>query len=481
MTELRLPVPESPIVPQETQPKSPLPLPVFEFKEGTRSSWKFSREAPRLSLDSRATTDAKGSLYPKEIRTNAAVLSANRCENSAAEGDDNDKQRRSPSVIARLMGLEPLPHSDPEPVKNAELRRSASESRVSRDLYQYRFIDGNTFQLKQSQQANISSNVMRDNAANEDRAYNARAVDPRGYVVRDAKAEPPKLQHKGMGQRKSFFNSADFFPEPKHTVSVYGEIEKRLKMRGIDEPSKDLETLKQILEALQLKGLLHSKKPSNLNYRNFVYDRNFSHDESPIVVMKPSRSAVPMSRPSRMVGSDSPPPSSYGSRPSNRRNHNLCGETSPAVSPRRDRTEIDRNVRYQCRGRNSSPPPYRVENSTKSPNRRRPLNVETQQRKTNYNDFVDQRRISPVSSPKVNSRRIISDQQTSSNRSPRNRKRTAEICRKEEKVFPQAEDESSTMSESSISTSSQTDAEVKGSLIIFILVHIIDLIKKLTS
>ncbi|CAL9173327.1 unnamed protein product [Musa hybrid cultivar] len=39
----------------------------------------------------------------------------------------------------------------------------------------------------------------------------------------------------------------------------YGDIGNRLSMRGIDEPGKDLETLKQILEALQLKGLLHSK------------------------------------------------------------------------------------------------------------------------------------------------------------------------------------------------------------------------------
>lgn len=455
MTELRSPVPESPTLPPVSQPKPPLPA--FEFKEGTRSSWKFSREAPRLSLDSRATVDAKGSLYPREIRTNAAILSVNRCENSP-EGDDSEKQRRSPSVIARLMGLEPLPHSDPEPVKNAELRRSASESRVSKDLYQYRFVDGNALQLKQSQQANMSSNVIRDNAANEARTYNVRPVDPKTYIGRDAKGEPPKLhQHKGMGQRKSFFNSADFFPEPKHTVSVYGEIEKRLRMRGIDEPSKDLETLKQILEALQLKGLLHSKKPSNLNYRNFVYDRSFSYEESPIVVMKPARSPGPMSRPAR-IGNESPPPSGFGSRPGTRRNHSLGGEALQAVSPRRDRSEIDRNVRYQCRGRNNSSSPNRVESSIKSPNRRRPLSVETQRK---GNDFVEQRRVSPVHSPKVSSRRFSSEQQTS-NRSPRNGKRTAEVRPpKEEKVFPQAtEDESSTMSESSISTSSQTDTEV---------------------
>ncbi|THF96999.1 hypothetical protein TEA_027096 [Camellia sinensis var. sinensis] len=80
-------------------------------------------------------------------------------------------------------------------------------------------------------------------------------------------------QWKSPQQRKSFFDSKDFFPEPKQLVSMYGEIKKRLKMRGIDEPSEDLETLRQILEALQLKGLLHSQKPSHqINHRNCATD-----------------------------------------------------------------------------------------------------------------------------------------------------------------------------------------------------------------
>ena len=58
-------------------------------------------------------------------------------------------------------------------------------------------------------------------------------------------------------------------------------------MRGIEKQSKDLETVKQILEALQLKGLLHSKNAKNqMSHQNFVYDQN---DESPIVVMKANK------------------------------------------------------------------------------------------------------------------------------------------------------------------------------------------------
>ncbi|KAL5561814.1 hypothetical protein UlMin_031561 [Ulmus minor] len=441
--ELRSPAPESPSPALENQPKSPLPLPGFEFKEGTRTSWKFSREAPRLSLDSRATVDAKGSLYPKNIKTNASILSANNCESSNG-GDESDNNRRSPSVIARLMGLEPLRQQqpDPEPIKKAELRRSASESRVSKDLSQYRFVDGSSFQMKQSQQQqanyqiNISSNLIRGNGINEDRNCNVRQVDPKNGA--------PKAQHRGMGQRKCYYDSADFFPEPKQTISVYGEIEKRLKMRGIDEPSKDLETLKQILEALQLKGLLHPKKPSSpTSYRNFVYDRSLSNDESPIVVMRPARTPAPASR---RNGNESPPPSSsFRSRPGVRRS--LPGETLPSVSPRRDRREIDRRTQSPTR---NSIPPTRNENNVKSPNRRRPLSIETQRKN---NDVIEQRRVSPVQSPKLNSRRAMAGSgQQSPNRYPRNRKPTVEI-------LPPLEDESSTVSESSRSTSSQTDTE----------------------
>ncbi|XP_030501543.2 protein LONGIFOLIA 1 [Cannabis sativa] len=441
-TELPFPVPEN-SPPKETPPKSPLPLPVFEFKEGTRTAWKFSREAPRLSLDSRATVDAKGSLYPREIKTNASILKANRNENHNHGEEDDDKNRRSPSVIARLMGLEPLQHSVAEPVKKAELRRSASESRVSKDLYQHRSVEGNGFQGKQCQQAhfNVSSNVVRDNGGNEDRIFNARAGDPKTFVKYN-EATKGHLQHKGIGQRKSYFDSADFFPEPKQTASLYyGEIEKRLRMRGIDEPAKDLETLKQILEALQLKGLLHPKKPSyHTDYRNFVYDQSFSK-ESPIVVMKPTRSQSPTGRSSRFVGSESPPPVSFRSRTSIRRNINYTGEF--LSSPRREqRGEMEQSNRNRSPSRSQAP----TSRNEKSPSRRRPLSIETQRK---GNDITEQRRVSPIQSPKLNSRRMGTDQQTL-NRSPRSRKPTMEIHRKED-------ESSTTVSESSINTSTDTE------------------------
>ena len=100
-------------------------------------------------------------------------------------------------------------------------------------------------------------------------------------------------------------------------------------MRGIEEPSKDLETLKHILEALQLKGLLHSKNAKNeMSHQNFIYDRN---NKSSIVVMKPTRSLAS----SISHGGNESPPSSFKLRLGPHRNTN---EVSPARSPRRDRS-----------------------------------------------------------------------------------------------------------------------------------------------
>lgn len=447
----------------ETPPKSPLPLPIFEVKEGMRSSWKFCKEAPRLSLDSRAVVDAKGSLRPRELRTKASVLSANRGENReggvVADGDDN--QRPCPSVIARLMGLEPLPQSSPETLPKSELRRSASESRVSRDLFNGRLVDGNHVDFEDL--SNARSNIS-NNAANERRSSmsNGRPMDHMGYPLKNENIERPKASNRSLSSspwkspqhRKFFFDTADIFPEPKQTVSLYGEIDKRLKMRGIDEPSKDLETLKQILEALQLKGLLHNKRPSEqIGHRNFVYDPTFSSDESPIVLMRPSRSVSPSHR--RMGNSTSP--SNLRSRNGIGRRPNLSSESLPSVSPCRERPASERNARSPLRSRDSSSPTQRENSVRLSCSMAKPKNLSVDNRRR-AGEPTDNRRVSPVQSPKLSSRRTNLEHNGAKG-SPRNKRETTESKQKEKITTFVTEDESSSISESTVSSSFQTDVE----------------------
>ncbi|XP_076951167.1 uncharacterized protein LOC143624373 [Bidens hawaiensis] len=165
---------------------------------------------------------------------------------NTTETNRDNSQQRSPSVIARLMELEPMPSTDNKPLQTVTkptLRRSASESRLSRDIIHSKYIDNNNFQLKQP-----------NKSPNENDRWRSR----------------------------SFLDSSEFYPEPNNrTITMH---EKMLKIKAIDEQANDLSTSKQILEVLQLKGLIRSEN----SHRNFMYDRNLHFNESDIVLVKPS-------------------------------------------------------------------------------------------------------------------------------------------------------------------------------------------------
>ncbi|CAA0828061.1 Unknown protein [Striga hermonthica] len=427
---------QSPDAVDNLPPQSPIRL---EMREVTRSPWKFGKETPRLSLDSRATTDAKGGLHPREIRTGGG---GGRCESISSDATDDSQNYRSPSVIARLMGLEPLQDSSlSEPESKPQLRRSASESRVTRDLFQSRF----TSEKPNQSQSPIFPKIAQDGPPPA--PASARYSDPRSYTLRGAHngIEPPKRFNSSSPwkspqlHRRGFYDSGDFFPEPKLAApSEYVEIESRLRFRGIDEPSRDLDTLKQILEALQLKGLLHSKKPPE---HNQTRHRNFIYDESPVVIVRTPRlsNSSPINR---RRGINCSPPSGV-------RNQIGYNSHSPAQSPRRSPSR--RSPSPTSTGRNEINTIGRKSNSLVKP---KPLSVETQRRK---NEPVENRRASPVQSPKLSPRRTGLDPATGSH-SPRRKKSTAEIHLKQKKTtVVSLEDESSSISGSSITTSTDTE------------------------
>ncbi|XP_075507167.1 uncharacterized protein LOC142543667 [Primulina tabacum] len=369
---------------------------------------KLSKETPRLSLDSRATADEKGGLHLKEIRSSAAIR-------PPSNGVAIDTQvYGSHNLIAKLMGLEPMRNSlnTSESEKKPELRRSSSESGVSRGFLHSRFImESNNFPVKQKNQSHtpIVGHEVLNSAATKNSSIN----DYNGVNLSPWKA----AQH-----AKSFFDSVDNLPEPKQNVSAQGEIKKRLKMRGIEEPTKDLETLKNILESLKLKGLLHSTKPAERNphtrHQKFVYD------ESPIVVMKPSRSSITPPIHRRMEN-EYPPENGRSPERQFRRNYSFPVENSPPQIPQRARRP----------------------NLLVKP---KPLSSETQRR---ANELTDNRRVLPALPPKLHARITGSDPMTNS-RPPRSKKATG---KDDQKANNSGEDESASISGSSLSTSTDTE------------------------
>ncbi|WVZ50819.1 hypothetical protein U9M48_002041 [Paspalum notatum var. saurae] len=289
--ERATPAPSSPDMTPPAAPRPSLQLPPLDLKDGggagagvgvgAAPSWRL----PRLSLDSRAVVDGRGKLRPREIRTSGGAPPSP----SAGGGDE----RRSPSVVARLMGLDALPHGQQAApgecggaASPAALRRSASERVAARDPSHFRFVDPAFFERPASP---LPTPLPRPSTAAVE-AATRRAPDP---------ACPRAFQ------RRSRFDAREVFPEPAKRadqaaagahgeIALYGEIERRLRKRGIAEPARDLETLKQILEALQLKGLLH-------HHAAPAPPQAGRSSPPPIVVMRPSHRSPPPPAPTRLT------------------------------------------------------------------------------------------------------------------------------------------------------------------------------------
>ncbi|TVU25115.1 hypothetical protein EJB05_27596 [Eragrostis curvula] len=357
------PAPSSPDMTPPAAPRPSLQLPpLHDLKDAAGSasgapSWRL----PRLSLDSRAVVDGRGKYRPREIR---APSPANAPPSPSLNGDE----RRSPSVVARLMGLDALPHGqDAEDggggggqreqqqyaCPAAALRRSASE-RVPRDpSSHFRFVDPAFFERPSSP---VPQQQYQRPAPSPVTSYPAAAAE--SAAMRRAPAADPAGVRGGGIQRRSRFDAREVFPDPAKRdpaaahggeIALYGEIERRLRKRGIAEPARDLETLKQILEALQLKGLLHHAPPPP--------QPQVARTPPPIVVMRPSHRAL----------SQQPSPASPASR------------LTPA---RRLRVDVDRARRPRSPDPSASPA-----RSPASPARR-------------GGPQSPQRRVSPAQSPK---------------------------------------------------------------------------------
>ncbi|KAG6524723.1 protein LONGIFOLIA 2-like [Zingiber officinale] len=378
----------------------PLPLQAFESADEGKTSWRTIRDSPRLSLDSRAVVDSKGKIRPREIRTAVSVSTGSPTDASEA----GEEQRRSPSVVARLMGLDGLSSDDREggsAPDRVELRRSASEARARKDPSCHG-VDSGSPATAESEPISAEEFF--------------KSISVSKFKLTNLTMAKPQLQRK-------IFDVQDFFPEPKQSWALHGEIEKWLRMRGFNDSTKGTETVKQILEALQLKGLLH-RNPSHLvnDRRNpFAYQRSSDVVQTPIVIMNPA------TKPPRL------PPRSGASR-----------QSPPPI--RRQPTPVDRPTSGRNEQRNRG---LRSPESLSSPVKRLPDNAAVQK------SSLRPQTISPVSSPKRSPKRSGSDPL----RSPGTQRPTADPSPVGKNYSPAEDDTFATFSESSGSASSQLDFE----------------------
>ncbi|CAN1839910.1 Protein LONGIFOLIA 1 [Linum perenne] len=226
----------------------------FESRDTIKSTPKL-KELPRLSLDSRersmkaSISDSKRNSYlerdlQKMTNSNERVYNVQQ----SSSGNPN----RPASLVAKLMGLETLPDSElasqPGSLKTSLNDRTDSFSRS------FKQTDVNVgIRIPKSPRSLMKEPVSprRKNPDLQMKPISKLPIEPAPWKQLDG----PR------GAQKSTFKVAKVPVKTQNSFpSVYSEIEKRLKDLEFKQSGKDLRALKQILEAMQAKGLLETGK-----------------------------------------------------------------------------------------------------------------------------------------------------------------------------------------------------------------------------
>ncbi|VFQ87503.1 unnamed protein product [Cuscuta campestris] len=224
----------------------------FDSRDISKSILK---QPPRLSLDGRESptqsfhSDSKSSFSSKSSRQTPA---------------------RPPSVVAKLMGLDTLPDSsnicqfdDPNPL--------SLSSEVTDQCHNH-----------------IQTSPSWRNPSSGLKPISRFPVEPAPWKQADKTQRCP--------EKLTSSNNIDAPAKlPSSFPSVYSEIENRLNDLEFTDSGKDLRALKQILEAMQAKGLLENQnvqedsKLSGQNEQRIRGSNSLRSFESPIVIMKPAK------------------------------------------------------------------------------------------------------------------------------------------------------------------------------------------------
>ena len=310
----------------------------FESRENLKSTIKL-KELPRLSLDSRegsfrgSNSDSKQNCLSKNFQNGG---NSNDEAHNPQQSSGTGTQKRPTSVVAKLMGLETLPDSALAGDDQLGVIKTCS-------------VEGTSDPFSKSSKTNELNRAIRmpkspRNSSKDPTSPRWRNSD---FVMKPIpssrlpiESAPWKQLDGNRGSQKPAFRPAKIPPRASNSFSsVYNEIEKRLNDLEFKQSGKDLRALKQILEAMQAKGLLETSKEdqgsnfgiqrdsepictsSNQNSRSLSQRNSQSNHvitspsrrsnssrsfESPIVIIKPAKfvegsgipasSAIPIDR-----------------------------------------------------------------------------------------------------------------------------------------------------------------------------------------
>ncbi|OIV99970.1 hypothetical protein TanjilG_26308 [Lupinus angustifolius] len=227
----------------------------FDSRETIKCQPKL-HELPRLSLDSRqGSSSTYNSKKHSQLSRNFSTGNSISDDKVSSLQQSCGTQSRPPSVVAKLMGLEALPESYLANDTQSSLSETGSTqgngqfSRSSKDV------------LIRPLQINNSPKISLKDLNYPQRKNPDLIVKPISSSRFPIEPAPWKQQNGSRSSKKLSPKALKSPPKtPDSFPSVYSEIEKRLKDLEFKQSGRDLRALKQILEAMQVKGLLESRK-----------------------------------------------------------------------------------------------------------------------------------------------------------------------------------------------------------------------------
>ncbi|KAK8673622.1 hypothetical protein V6N13_111945 [Hibiscus sabdariffa] len=237
--------------------RTPMDVRRFSYDErGSQDAVNIKlKHLPRLSLDSRESS-IKGSL--DGMKSNSLLGEQQKSSQQKGPGSNNGQS----SIVAKLMGLEALPIPM---LTNVNQSRPINTSQDDLLSYSSRFYENKKNWISGSPRSSKTepSSPYLTNTSSKKPAATKCPIEP----------APWKQQDGSKGQK-----SVSKCPEtptkaPNSSLTVYGEIEKRLAELEFKKSGKDLRALKQILEAMQKhKQMLETREEGQAS--NFVSHTN---------------------------------------------------------------------------------------------------------------------------------------------------------------------------------------------------------------
>ncbi|CAN4088357.1 unnamed protein product [Withania somnifera] len=230
------------------------PVP-FEQRDISKSTLKL-KELPRLSLDSRVApvrsliSEPKSNFSSKSMQKDSINANAK----SPTLKQTSGTQARPPSVVAKLMGLEALPGA----TSSTDSKTGLSKSLQVEEPVSFPRSSEVSEPCKPIRTSNSSKNLCKEPTSPRWRNPDMAMKPISRFPIEPA---PWKQPDRTRVYEKPISRTAKAPVKPPHPFpSVYSEIEKRWKDLEFTHSGKDLRALKQILEAMQTKGLLEMEK-----------------------------------------------------------------------------------------------------------------------------------------------------------------------------------------------------------------------------